>query len=124
MELTVGEIVERLKFLYGVDIEKDKFSFLFFTNFVKDCYEIDMSKYTSMLNIVVINCDGKYVEYKWDSKEAFVKDMESDKENIPMLDDSITEINTLDKDVQLWWKNAYSLDVNDLVKECKRELKY
>ena len=21
-----------------------------------------------MLNIVVINCDGKYVEYEWDSK--------------------------------------------------------
>lgn len=77
-----------------------------------------------MLNIVIINCDGKYVGYEWDSKEAFVKDMESDKENIPMLDDPITEINTLDKDVQLWWENTYSLDVNDLVEECKRELKY
>lgn len=123
MELTVGEIVERLKFLYGVDIEKDKFSFYFFINFVKDCYEIDMAKHKSMVNIIVINCDGNYIGYEWDSKEAFVKDMESDNENIPMLDDSITEINTQDKELQLWWKNTYSLDVNDLVEECKRELK-
>ena len=37
-----------------------------------------------MLNIVIINCDGKYVEYEWDSKKAFVEDIESDKEVIPM----------------------------------------
>lgn len=76
-----------------------------------------------MLNIVVINCDWKYVKYEWGSKEAFVKDMESDNENIPMLDDPIAEINTQDKELQLWWKNTYLLDVNDLVEECKRELK-
>lgn len=76
-----------------------------------------------MLNIVVINCDGKYVEYEWDSKKAFVQDMQSDNENIPMLDDPITEINTQDKELQLWWENTRSLDVNDLVEECKRELK-
>ena len=26
-----------------------------------------------MLNIVVINCDGKYVEYEWDSKKVYKK---------------------------------------------------
>lgn len=52
MELTVEEIIERLKFLYGVDIEKDKLNFCFFINFVKDCYEIDMSKYKSMMDVV------------------------------------------------------------------------
>ena len=75
-----------------------------------------------MLNIVVINCDGDYVKYEWDSKEAFVEDMESDNENIPMLDDPMTEVNTQDEELQLWWRNTYSLDVNDLVEECKREL--
>lgn len=47
-----------------------------------------------MLNIVVINCDGKYVEYEWGSKKAFIQDMQSDNENIPMLDDPLTEVNT------------------------------
>ena len=45
VELTVKEIIERLKYLYGVDVEKDKFDFNLFVNFVKDCYELDMSKY-------------------------------------------------------------------------------
>lgn len=40
-----------------------------------------------MLNIMIINCDGKYIEYEWDSKESFIKDMESDNECLPMLDD-------------------------------------
>ena len=121
MELTVEEIVERLKFLYGVDIEKDKFSFYFFINFVKDCYEIDMAKYKSMLNIVVINCDGKYVEYEWDSKKAFVQDMQSDNENIPMLDDPLTEVNTQDDNLQLWWRNTDGMTIGDLLEECKQE---
>lgn len=25
--------------------------------------------------VVIINCDGKYMEYEWQSKEEFVKDM-------------------------------------------------
>ena len=75
-----------------------------------------------MLNIVVINCDGKYVEYKWDSKKAFVEDMESDKEVIPMLDDPLAEINTQDDNLQLWWRNTDEMTVDDLLEECKREL--
>lgn len=75
-----------------------------------------------MLNIVVINCDGKYVEYEWDSKKAFVEDMENDKEVIPMLDDPLAEINTQDDNLQLWWRNTDEMTVDDLLEECKREL--
>lgn len=75
-----------------------------------------------MLNIVVINCDDVYVEYEWESKEDFVKDMESDNENIPMLDDVLTEVNTQDDNLQLWWINTYWNNVNDLLEECKQEL--
>lgn len=75
-----------------------------------------------MLNIVIINCDVKYVEYEWDSKEEFVKDMESDNENIPMLDDPLVEVNTQDDNLQLWWKNTDRMTVDDLLEECKREL--
>lgn len=42
-----------------------------------------------MLNIMVYNCDDKFIEYEWESKEAFLADMESDKEDIPMLDDPV-----------------------------------
>lgn len=75
-----------------------------------------------MLNIVVINCDDKYVEYEWASKEAFAEDMESDNENIPMLDDILAEVNTQDDNLQLWWRNTYGMTVNDLLEECKQEL--
>lgn len=75
-----------------------------------------------MLNIVVINCDGKYVEYKWDSKKAFVQDMQSVNENIPMLDDPLVELNMQDDNLQLWWRNTDNMTVDDLLEECKREL--
>lgn len=75
-----------------------------------------------MLNIVVINCDGKYMEYEWDSKESFVEDIEGDKEIIPMLDDILVEINTQDNNLQLWWRNTDGMTVNDLLEECKQEL--
>ena len=75
-----------------------------------------------MLNIVVINCDKKYVGYEWNSREAFVKDMESDKKTIPMLDDPLAEVNTQDEELQLWWRNEDGLTVNDLLHECKLEL--
>lgn len=75
-----------------------------------------------MLNIVVINCDGEYVEYEWTSKEAFVKDMKSCNENIPMLDDALTEVNTQDENLQLWWRNTDGMTVDDLLEECKQEL--
>lgn len=75
-----------------------------------------------MLNIVVINCDGKYVEYEWSSKKAFVQDMQSDNENIPMLDDPLAEVNTQDDNLQLWWRNTDRLIVSDLFEKCKQEL--
>lgn len=75
-----------------------------------------------MLNIVVINCDDKYVEYEWTSKEAFVEDMESCNENIPMLDDALAEVNTQDDNLQLWWRNTDGMTIDDLLEECKQEL--
>lgn len=75
-----------------------------------------------MLNIVVINCDGKYVEYEWTSKETFVEDMESDSEISPMLDDALAEVNTQDDNLQLWWENTDGMTVDDLLEECKQEL--
>lgn len=75
-----------------------------------------------MMNIVVINCDGKYMEYEWDSIESFIKDMENDNENIPMLDDVLAEINTDNDNLQSWWRDSYGMTVDDLVNECKKEL--
>ena len=74
-----------------------------------------------MLNIVVINCDDRYVEYEWTSKEAFVKDMESYNENIPMLDDVLAEVNTQDNNLHSWWRNTDGITVDDLLQECKQE---
>lgn len=70
-----------------------------------------------MLNIMIINCDGKYIEYEWDSKESFIKDMESDNECLPMLDDVLTEVNTDDDTLYSWWRNTDGITVNDLVME-------
>lgn len=75
-----------------------------------------------ILNIVVINCDGKYIEYEWDSKESFIKDMESDNENIPMLDDVLAEVNTDDDSLYSWWRDADEMTVDDLMNECKRRV--
>lgn len=66
--------------------------------------------------------DDKYVEYEWTSKEAFVQDMQSDNENIPMLDDALIEVNTQDDNLLLWWRNTDGLTVDDLLEECKQEL--
>ena len=75
-----------------------------------------------MLNIVVINCDEKYVEYEWNSIKEFVLDMDSDNENIPMLDDALTEANTDSDNLNLWWRNTDYNTVNDLYEECKQEI--
>lgn len=75
-----------------------------------------------MLNIMVINCDGLYEEYEWTSKEEFVKDIDSDNEAIPMLDDTLAEVNSSDQDIQLWWKESISDTVNDLYEECKKNI--
>lgn len=74
-----------------------------------------------MLNIMIINCDAKYIEYEWGSKESFIKDMGSDNEHLPMLDDVLAEVNTDDDDLQSWWRDADGT-VDDLVNECKRKL--
>lgn len=76
-----------------------------------------------MMNIVVINCDGIYIEYEWDSIESFIKDMESDNENIPMLDDVLAEVNTDNNNLQSWWRDADGMTVDDLVNESKRKFK-
>ena len=70
-----------------------------------------------MLNITIINCDGRYIEYEWDSKESFIKYMESDNECLPMLDDVLTEVNTDDDTLYSWWRNTDGITVNDLVTE-------
>lgn len=75
-----------------------------------------------MLNIVIINCDGKYMEYEWDSIEFFIKDMESDNENIPMLDDVLAEVNTDNDNLHSWWRDADEMTVDDLMNECKRRV--
>lgn len=76
-----------------------------------------------MLNIVVINCDEKHVEYEWNSKESFIKDMGSDNEHLPMLDDVLAEVNTDDDNLQSWWRDLNRMTVDDLVNECKRKFK-
>lgn len=73
-----------------------------------------------MLNIVVINCDDEYVEYEWKSKEDFVSDINSDNENIPMLDDALAEVNTDDEHLNTWWRDTTYNEVNDLYEECCR----
>lgn len=75
-----------------------------------------------MLDIVVISRDGKYVNYEWNSKEDFISDMESENENIPMLDDALAEINTQDEKLHSWWRNTGYISVNDLYEECKQEV--
>lgn len=72
-----------------------------------------------MVNIIVFNCDDRYVEYVWDSKEDFVKDMESNNENIPMLDDKIVEVNTEDNTLQSWYKNRGEITVDVFLEKCK-----
>ena len=75
-----------------------------------------------MLNIVVINCDGRCVEYEWNSIKEFVLDMDSNNENIPMLDDALAEVNTDSDNLNLWWRNTDYNTVNDLYEECKQEI--
>lgn len=75
-----------------------------------------------MLNIVVINCDDKYVEYEWESKEDFVSDIDSDNENIPMLDDALVEVNTDDERLNTWWRDTIYNKVNDLYEECCKQM--
>lgn len=75
-----------------------------------------------MLNIVVINCDNKHVEYEWNSIKDFILDMDSDNENIPMLDDTLAEVNTDNENLNLWWRNTGYNIVDDLYEECKQKI--
>lgn len=75
-----------------------------------------------MLNIVVINCEGRYEEYEWSSKETFVQEIESNGKNVPMLDNVLAEVNTQNENLQSWWEHMSDMNmmtVNDLFKECK-----
>lgn len=73
-----------------------------------------------MLNIMVMNCDDVFVEYEWNSKEDFLKEMESDNESIPMLDDPVI---TMDIDSVSFseedCRDQGVFTVNDLVTWCK-----
>ena len=52
----------------------------------------------------------------------FVLDMDSENENIPMLDDTLVEVNTDNENLHLWWSNIDYTTVNDLYEECKHEI--
>lgn len=75
-----------------------------------------------MLKIKVMNCDDKEVQYKWISKREFIDDIDSDNENIPMLDDVLTSVDTDDDELHEWWRDTDGIIVNDLYKECKRKI--
>ena len=73
-----------------------------------------------MLNIMVMNCDDVFAEYEWENKEMFLQEMESDSEDIPMLDDPVI---TLDIDSVSYseeeCKDLGIYTVSDLVEWCK-----
>ena len=92
-----------------------------YINIIKEYFNKQFDKREQeILNIVVINCDDKQVEYEWNSIKDFVLDMNSDNENIPMLDDALVEVNTNNKNLNLWWEIADYNTVNDLCEECKQ----
>ena len=75
-----------------------------------------------MLNITIINCDDKFVEFGWDSIKDFLKDMKSDKENIPMLDDTVISIDTENEsygEEECRYRGIY--DVDDVVEWCRQK---
>ena len=73
-----------------------------------------------MLNIVVINCNDNYVEYEWSSLKDFVSDIDSENENIPMLDDTLVEVNTDNERLNSWWRDTCYDTVNDLYEMCRQ----
>ena len=48
--------------------------------------------------------------------------MESDNENIPMLDARLEDVVTQDNELLEWLVNTGGITVDDLLEECKREL--
>ena len=81
-------------------------------------FDIEKEETKDWLNIVVVNCDDKYIEYEWDSIKDFISDMNSNNENIPMLDDILVEVNTKNNELQSWWEND-ALIVDELLEKCK-----
>lgn len=75
-----------------------------------------------MLEIKVINCDGMRVPYDWNSLDEFVKDMNSDNEAIPMMDDVLSEVDTDDAILAAWWRNEGGIAVNDLYEQVMQML--
>lgn len=75
-----------------------------------------------MIDITVINCDDEEIQYSWISKRAFVEDIDSDNEDIPMLDDVLKAVDTDDDEIHTWWRDTAGTIVDDLYEECKREL--
>ena len=73
-----------------------------------------------MLNIVVINCNDNYAEYEWNSLKDFVSDIDSYNENIPMLDDTLVEVNTDNERLNSWWRDTCYDKVNDLYEMCRQ----
>lgn len=74
-----------------------------------------------MLNITVIYWDDSLVEYEWESKKAFIIDMESDNENIPRLDGVVVKLDTKDTTLINWYAHTKEVSVYELLKECKYE---
>ena len=47
-----------------------------------------------MLNMMIANCEGKLVENQWDTVREFLDDMNSDRIDLPMLDDEVYTLTT------------------------------
>ena len=46
--------------------------------------------------------------------------MDSDNENIPMLDDTLVEVNTSNERLNSWWRDTCYDKVNDLYEMCRQ----
>ena len=59
-----------------------------------------------MIEITVLNCDDREVQYEWTSKKEFIDDIDSDNDIIPMLDDVLTAVDTDDDELHEWWRDS------------------
>ena len=71
-----------------------------------------------MLTLLIRNCDNESIGYEWNSLEGFVEDMDSEKFDIPMLDDEIIEVRICTMVVE----NSVLQTVNDLYELLKEQL--
>lgn len=72
-----------------------------------------------MLEITIMNCDNKEIKYEWASKREFIDDIDSNNENIPMLDDVLIAVDTDDDELHEWWRDLNGITVYDLYEECE-----